>query len=70
MTTGCLQRRSVLSSVTIERLTEILEEYVRGTGASIDILRVGGLALQAYGYRDRVTVDMDGEMAGDPGTSP
>ena len=66
MTTVCLQRRSVLSSVTIERLTEILEEYVRGTGAPIDILLVGGLALQAYGYSDRVTVDINGEMAGDP----
>lgn len=42
VTTVCLQRRSVLSSVTVERLTESLEEYVRGTGASIDILLVGG----------------------------
>ena len=66
MTTVCLQRQFVLSSVTIKRLTESLEEYVRGTGASVDILLIGGLALQAYGYSDRVTVDMDGEMAGDP----
>lgn len=55
-----------MSSVTIERLIESLDAYVRETGASLDILLVGGLALQAYGYHDRVTVDMDGEMAGDP----
>lgn len=55
-----------MSSVTIERLTGILEDYARRTGASIDILLIGGLALQAYGYSDRATEDMDGEMAGDP----
>lgn len=42
-------------SVTIERLTGILEDYARRTGASIDILLIGGLALQAYGYSDRAT---------------
>ena len=55
-----------MSSLTTERLTEFLEEYVRRTGAPVDILLVGGLALQAYGYADRATQDVDGEMAGDP----
>lgn len=51
--------------VTTERLSKLLEEYVRQTGASVDLLLVGGLALQAYGYTDRATSDVDGEMTGD-----
>lgn len=50
--------------ITAERLTSLLTEYVRQTGASVDILLVGGLALQAYGYADRSTQDVDGEMVG------
>lgn len=51
--------------VTTERLSKLLEEYVRQSGASVDLLLVGGLALQAYGYVDRATQDVDGEIAGD-----
>lgn len=50
--------------ITAERLASLLAEYVRQTGASVDILLVGGLALQAYGYADRSTQDVDGEMVG------
>ena len=32
----------------------------------MDLLLIGGLALQAYGFADRATRDVDGEMAGDP----
>jgi hypothetical protein len=31
----------------------------------VDLLLVGGLALQAYGYADRTTQDVDGELVGD-----
>lgn len=54
-----------MSPLTTERLSKLLEEYVRQTGASVDLLLVGGLALQAYGYVDRATQDVDGEVAGD-----
>jgi len=51
MTTVCLQRRSVLSSVTIERLTEILEEYVRGIDLDLQdaayVMRRFGLSTQS-----------------------
>jgi Nucleotidyltransferase of unknown function (DUF6036) len=54
-----------LSRLTTERLSTLLEEYVRQTGVSVDLLLVGGLALQAYGYADRATQDVDGEVTGD-----
>lgn len=54
-----------MSPLTTERLSKLLEEYVRQTGASVDLLLVGGLALQAYGYVDRATQDVDGEVTGD-----
>ncbi len=31
----------------------------------LHLILVGGLALQAYGYSDRVTVDIDGELVGE-----
>jgi len=54
-----------LSLITTDRLTSLLSEYVRKTGASVDLLLVWGLALQAYGYTDRSTQDVDGELVGD-----
>lgn len=54
-----------MSPITIERLTTLLQAYVRQTGATVDLLLVGGLALQAYGYKDRTTQDVDGELVGD-----
>lgn len=54
-----------MSRLTTERLSTLLEEYVRQTGVSVDLLLVDGLALQAYGYADRATQDVDGEVTGD-----
>lgn len=51
--------------ITTDRLTSLLVEYVQKTGAPVDLLLVGGLALQAYGYTDRSTQDVDGELKGD-----
>lgn len=53
-----------MSPITTDRLTSLLVEYVRKTGTTVDLLLVGGLALQAYGYTDRSTLDVDGELAG------
>jgi hypothetical protein len=37
---------------------------LRQTGATVDVLLVGALALQAYGYQDRLTRDVDAEVVG------
>ena len=54
-----------MSPITTERLIDLLVEYAGHSGRSVDLLLVGGLALQAYGYRDRATQDVDGELIGD-----
>lgn len=38
---------------------------MKSTGAAVDLILVGGLALQAYGLPDRATQDIDGEFTGD-----
>ena len=60
-----LPRSFGLSPITIDQLSALLAEYVRQSGASVDLLLVGGLALQAYGYAGRTTQDVDGEVTGD-----
>jgi len=54
-----------LSLLTTDWLVSLLTEYVKSTGASVDLILVGGLALQAYGLPDRATQDIDGEFNGD-----
>ena len=54
-----------MSPITTDRLTSLLVEYVQETGTTVDLLLVEGLALQAYGYTNRSTQDVDGELAGD-----
>ncbi|WP_447969104.1 hypothetical protein [Nitrospira sp. M1] len=46
--------------LSLHSITQQLAEYHRQTGNAVDLIRVGGLALQAYGFSDRVTVDIDG----------
>ena len=58
-------RRFDLPPVTIDQLADLLRRYVRDTGTELDLLLIGGLALQAYGYAGRVTHDVDGEVVGD-----
>lgn len=52
--------------INTDQLSALLREYVRNTGASVDLLLVVGLALQAYGLAERATQDIDGELIGDP----
>jgi len=54
-----------LSPITLNQLVALLKEYVQDTGGSLDLILVGGLALQAYGYAERATQDVDAEVAGD-----
>ena len=52
-------------SLTVDQVIPALLEYVRETDDPLDLILVGGLALQAYGLTDRVTRDVDGELVGD-----
>jgi len=54
-----------LPPITADPLVALLAEYVRQTGAAVDLLLLGGLALQAYGATDRATQDVDGEIVGE-----
>lgn len=53
-----------MSALTVDYIIGLLKTYVAQTGAPVDILLVGALALQAYGYQDRLTRDVDAELAG------
>ena len=63
--TGPFPRPSVLSPLALNHIVQILTDYVHESGSPLDLLLVGGLALQAYGMESRVTVDVDGEIVGD-----
>lgn len=54
-----------MSQLTTDQLVALLTDYVRVTGAAVDLILVGGLALQAYGVPNRATYDVDGEFIGD-----
>jgi len=53
-----------LPTISTDRLLELLARYVAESGTAVDLLLVGALALQAYGYTDRATLDVDGEVTG------
>jgi Nucleotidyltransferase of unknown function (DUF6036) len=53
-----------LSTLTADHVIALLKDYTRQTGATADVLLVGALALQAYGYQDRLTRDVDAEVVG------
>ena len=53
-----------MSTLTADHVIALLTDYTRQTGATIDVLLVGALALQAYGYQDRLTRDVNAEVAG------
>ncbi len=54
-----------MSALTLERITALLQEYVRQTGTQLDLLLIGRLALYAYGAEQAKTEDLDAELAGD-----
>ena len=53
-----------MSALTAEYVIELLTNYARQTGATVDVLLVDALALQAYGFEDRLTRDVDAEVTG------
>ena len=54
-----------MQQLTLNQIIQDLAEYHRQTGNAVDLLLIGGLALQAYGYAERVTVDVGGELVGE-----
>jgi len=53
-----------LSALTLDRLIELLADYVRETGTALDLLLIGRLALYAYGATEACTEDVDAELVG------
>ena len=53
-----------MPTITSDRLIQLLEQFVRESNQPLDMLLVGALALQAYGYHDRYTQDVDAEISG------
>jgi hypothetical protein len=53
-----------LSLLNLDAIKALLSEYVTQQHQAVELILIGGLALQAYGVHDRVTVDMDGELVG------
>jgi len=53
-----------LSALTADRVIGLLADYTRQTDTPLDTLLVGALALQAYGYHDRLTRDVGAEVTG------
>jgi hypothetical protein len=53
-----------LSVLTADHVIALLKNYTSQTGEALDVLLVGALALQAYGYQDRLTRDVDAEVVG------
>ncbi len=49
-------------TVNIEKVKRILKEFVRETGKDLELILVGGLALQLYGLENRATIDIDAEV--------
>lgn len=53
-----------MSTLTADQVITLLTDYTRQTGVPVDVLLVGALALQAYGYQNRLTRDVDAEVVG------
>ena len=54
-----------MSPINLDAVKNLLREYVTQSQQAVELILIGGLALQAYGVHDRVTVDVDGELAGE-----
>jgi hypothetical protein len=54
-----------LSHVDLKQVIALLSQYTLERKSRLEIILLGGLALQYYGMQDRATVDLDGEVKGD-----
>ncbi|BFU96595.1 MAG: hypothetical protein NTNFB02_33170 [Nitrospira sp.] len=53
-----------MSALTVDYVIGLLRSYAGQTSDPVDVLLVGALTLQAYGYQDRLTRDVDAELIG------
>lgn len=49
----------------IEKIIELLGKFTEENKKALEIILIGGLALQHYGLKERATVDIDAEVKGD-----
>ncbi len=54
-----------MSQVELDRVIELLKEFTRADKNRLQVILLGGLALQYYGMENRATVDIDAEVRGD-----
>ena len=54
-----------MSQVELKRVIELLKEFTRADKNRLQVILLGGLALQYYGMKNRATVDIDAEVRGD-----
>jgi len=48
--------------LNLQKVKEILKEFVLETGEPLELILIGGLALEVYGMIDRATMDIDAEI--------
>ena len=51
-----------MKNLEIETIKKILKEFVKDIGRQLELILIGGLALQFYGLEDRTTIDIDAEV--------
>ncbi len=49
-------------ALNIEEVEKLLKEFVKETGEKLEIILIGGLALELYGMKNRITIDIDAEV--------
>ena len=54
-----------MSPVALDHVIALLKEFTSERQRPLEMILLGGLALQHYGNRDRITVDVDAEVKGD-----
>ncbi len=51
-----------MKDLHIKTIEKILKEFVKDTGKQLELILIGGLALQLYGLENRATIDIDAEV--------
>ena len=54
-----------MSPLELDPTITLLQAFVKETERSLELILLGGLAVQHYGLKDRATVDIDAEVKGD-----
>lgn len=54
-----------MSQVNLKKVIGLLEEFAGKNKSELEIILIGGLALQYYGMEDRKTIDVDAQVKGE-----